>query len=83
MVDVVEGKILEHKEPSKYKQNRVAAELYLFPKRERENIDKTHKNTKEMVVVTRSGSEVDDARGGVLAPLASVVLNETHLVNFV
>jgi hypothetical protein len=60
---VAARKIPERKERSKYKQNRVATELYLFPKRERENIDKTHEKQKEMVVATKSGSGVGYARG--------------------
>jgi len=60
---VAARKIPKRKERSKYKQNRVATNLYLFPKRERGNIDKTHEKQKEMVVATKSGSGVGYVRG--------------------
>lgn len=60
---VATQKIPEHKERSKYKQNRIVIELHLFTNRERKNIDKTHKKTKEMVVATKSSSGVGYARG--------------------
>jgi hypothetical protein len=61
------------------KENRVATELYLFPK-EKENIDKTSKKLRHCHYnQIRIGSRL--CEGKVLTPLTSVVPNGNHSNN--
>lgn len=62
--------------------NKVATKLYLFSKRERENIDKNPKRmTIILVVATKLGFESQLRKGKILTPLSSVVLNVNRLVS--
>jgi hypothetical protein len=61
------------------KENRVATELYLFPK-EKENIDKTSKKLRHGHY-NQIGFGSRLCEGNVLAPLISVVPNENHSNN--